>query len=441
MNQIYFKCISLPLGIVLTLCSVSISQDAAWDGCLMCTPTEIMCSDDFESESVAERWGFRAFYEVEDGTLKRTPHEATEPARSFLKNVSYRNAIIRFDVKFEGATDIRLMTGGGGGYNTVTQLFPSYFQVNTARRKTEFNPSQQGECAFKFKRGKWHTVTIEFKGDEVVAHVDHDHFVIGRHPIIDTERTYLAFQVSGGAASFDNFVLSRAKPKSTWPVPRASLNSVQAARGDAFQRNAKEEYDLIIMNLKDRLSRNDSEYRRLVAAHANAEALMKNKFPSANQTRKELGKQISEVKKELRKTEPRFKEMEHLLNLSRRTVKDYVHSVFPELDAIPKQTYYWRYEECLTQLGHDKDFLRLVKLAEQSEKRLHNSFPEAFQDLNALVDERKLSQTQMKSNEDYRELKNKIAETKSRIDAFLLNQDPRLGKLAEARLAIIKTNK
>ena len=41
----------------------------------------------------------------------------------------------------------------------------------------------------------------------------------------------------------------------------------------------------------------------------------------------------------------------------------------------------------------------------------------------------------------YRELKNKIAETKSRIDAFLLNQDPRLGKLAEARLAIIKSNK
>lgn len=441
MNRYCFECLYLSLGVVSTFSSIALSQDAALNGLFMCAPSEILCSDDFESDSVADRWGFRAFYEVEDGILKRTSYEATESARAFLKDVVYRDVIIKFDVRFDGATDIRLMTGGGGGYNTVTQLLPNYFQVNTAKRKTEFNPSHQGECAFQFKRGIWHTITIEFKGDEVVAHVDKNHFVIGNHPIIDTERTYLAFQVTGGAASFDNFCMWKAEPKSNWRGERKKLQSVQARRGPAFKRNAKEEYDLIYKNLKDRLSLTDSEYRRIVAVHASADERMKKEFPSENQSRKEIGKRISATKKKLKKEEPRFKEMEQVFYRSQRAIKDYVHSKFPELDGIPKQAYYWRYEECLSEIAEDANFVRLVNLAGQAEKGLQSSFPEAFQDLDALVNERKLSQNRMKANDDYRFLKNKIAEANRAIEAYLFQQEPRLAELSEARLAIIKSQK
>jgi hypothetical protein len=407
----------------------------------MCKPTEIVCLDDFESDSVAERWGFRAFYEVEGGILKRTSYEETESARAFLKDVVYRDVIIKFDVRFDGATDIRLMTGGGGGYNTVTQLFPKYFQVNTAKRKTEFNPSHQGECAFEFKRGIWHTITIEFKGDEVVTHVDKNNFVIGNHPIIDTERTYLAFQVSGGAASFDNFCMWKAEAGPNWRVEREKLKAIQARRGLAFKRNAKEEYDLIYMNLKDRLSLTDSEYRRIVAVHASANERMKNEFPSENQSKKEISKRILAVKKKLKKEEPRFKEMEQVFYRCKRAIKDYVHSKFPELDGIPKQAYYWRYEKCLSEIADDANFVRLVNLAAQAEKDLQVSFPEAFQDIDALVNERNLSQSRMRANDDYRLLKNKIAEANRAIEAYLFQQEPRLAELSEARLAIIRSKK
>ncbi len=441
MTDQLFKKIFLMFGLLSIFCSSGLTQGPDADGLLMGKPTDIVFSDDFESDSVCDRWGFRAYYSVEDGTLKRTSYKPDEAARSFLKDIVYRDVIIRFDFRFEGATEIRLMTGGGGGYNAVTQIFPEHFQVNTAKRKNEFNPSQLGDCAFKFKRGVWHTMTIEFNGDEVVSHVDGENFVLGRHPIVNTERTYLAFQVEGGAASFDNFFMWKSEPRSSWDSVRTKRLLEQTRRGSAFKRNAKEEYDLIYMNLKDRLSRTDSVYRQIVARHAEIEGKMKIDFPSANQSHKELAKRIASTKKEMRKENPRFKEMEQSFNRSRRAIKDYVHSMFPELDELPKQKYYWKYEECLVELADDAKLLSLIKYADQAEKRLHASFPEAFQDIEILVDERKLSQTRLKSNEDYRALRNQIAESNRAVEAYLFKQEPRLAELSESRMAIIKSKK
>lgn len=115
--------------------------------------------------------------------------------------------------------------------------------------------------------------------------------------------------------------------------------------------------------------------------------------------------------------------------------------MFPELDELPKQKYYWKYEECLVELADDAKLLSLIKYADQAEKRLHASFPEAFQDIEILVDERKLSQTRLKSNEDYRALRNQIAESNRAVETYLFKQEPRLAELSESRMAIIKSKK
>jgi len=426
---------------VPSFCSLTLAQAPQPELLLMSMPTEILSSDDFENNTVAERWGFRAFYSVGNGALTRTPFKAGEAARSFLKDVVYRDAIIQFDFRFEGAAEIRLMTGGGGGYNTVTQIFPNYFQVNTAKRKEVFNPSCQGECGFRFKKGQWYTMTIEFVGDEVVAHVDGEHFVLGQHPIVDTERTYLAFQVSGGMASFDNFSLRKAKAKPNWLARRAKCLAEQNSRGPAFTRNAKEEYDLIYLNLKDRLQRNDSKYRQLVNQVAELEKKMKSEFSDANQSHKELSKSVSVTKKELKKTNPRFKKLEHELNQSRKVIRDYVHSLFPELDDLPKQTYYWKYEECLVKLAGDPIFLKHTSKSLNLENTFHESFPAAFQDIDVLVDQRKLAQDQLKTDDHYRSLKRKIAEAKRGVDAYLFEIEPKLPELSDARMKVIKSGK
>ena len=435
-RQMLFSVVFLTTGI-----GSACSQDSSVGEFLMCSPGKLVLSDDFESDSVAEKWGFRASYNVEKGSLNRTNYVASESARAFLKDALYRDAIIRFDFRFDGASEIRLMTGGGGGYNTVTQIFPDHFQVHTAKRKNEFDPSQQGDCAFEFKRGVWHTMTVEFNGDEVVAHVNGDHFVLGRHPIIDSERTYLAFQVTGGMAAFDNFKMWTSQENDDWNLRRAKLQADQKQRGSAISRNAKEEFDLIYINLKDRLKRTDEKYRDLIARRAELEEKLKADYPSAHQSHKEIGMSIANRKKEKRKEDPKFKEMEQAFNRSSRAVKDYVHSVNPKLDELPKQSYYWEYERCRVKVAADQEFLRLEKEASRLEDKLHAAFPDAFQSIDVLVDRRKSAQAKLKTNDAYKAQKKAIAEFKRSIDVYLFEQEPRLAELADSRAAIIKSSK
>ncbi len=349
------------------------AQGRAAESFLMCSPGKMVFSEDFTPGTVSERWGIRAHYEIADGILRRSRHEPQETARIFLKDAAFHNVIFRFDFRFEGASEIRLMTGGGGGYNTVIQVSPDHFQVNTAKRNNEFAPSMQGECAFRFKEGKWHTMTVEFHGEEVVAHVDKEHFVVGRHPIIDTERSYMAFQVTGSGASFDNFSVRESVVRSDWNNTRARLTEVQASRPAALKRDAREQYDLIMLNLRDRLSRGDATYRALLRRHEKLHAALKADYPRAFQTQKELSKEVARTRKEIKQREPRFKEMESAVHKARKKVKDYIHSVHEELDRLPRHMYYAAFEKHRKSMRNDSRLVALEKITVTLEADLHLS--------------------------------------------------------------------
>ena len=108
-------------------------------------------------------WFFKAEFALRDGALLRTNVDPAENKRVFLKNPSFHNTIIQFDFKLSGqTTDLRLVTGSGGGYNSVTQIRPKHFQVNTPiDRDAGIVPAQLGECRRKSLPGKWQTMTVE----------------------------------------------------------------------------------------------------------------------------------------------------------------------------------------------------------------------------------------------------------------------------------------
>jgi len=414
------------------------AKTPADDGFLMCSPGEVVFSETFAPATVSERWGIRAHYKIDDGILTRTGHEPRETARVFLKEAAFHNVIFRFDFRFEGASEIRLMTGGGGGYNTVTQVSPGHFQVNTAKRDNEFAPSMQGECAFRFKEGKWHTMTVEFHGEEVVAHVDKEHFVVGRHPIIDTRRTYLAFQVTGAGASFDNFFVWESVARDNWPERRAALGALQAGRSPALQRDARQQYDLIMLNLKDRLSRKDATYRELVARHGNLQAALKEDYPRAFRTHKELSKGIARKRKEIKGREPRFKEMESAVHRARRKEKEYIHARRPELNNLPGHLYHAAFEEGRESMKEDPRLRALEKATLRLEGDLHQAFPEAFEKVEALVEQRNAYAASLRGNGKFQKGRKAVAEANKAIKNYLHDADPRLKELEAARMEIIQ---
>ena len=417
------------------------AKPSAAESFLMCSPRQVVFGETFTPGSVSKRWGIRAHYQINEGILQRTKHEPEETARTFLKDAAFHNVIFRFDFRFEGAAEIRLMTGGGGGYNTVTQIFPTHFQINTAKRNNEFAPSIQGECAFDFKKGNWHTMTVEFHDEEVVAHVDKKHFVVGRHPIINTKRTYLAFQVSGTGAAFDNFFVWESAPKENWPTQRKQLAASQAARPPAIKRDARQQYDLIMLKLKDRLSRSDAKYRDLVAHHEKLKAALKTDYPRAFRTHKELSKGIARQRMEIKGKDPRFKQMEGAVNQARKTEKEYIHSTHRELKNLPKHLYYAAFEERRKTMAYDPRLKALEKITAGLKTDLHKEFPGAFREVDALVEKRNAYAASLRDDENFQTRKKSIAETNSAINNYLLDVDPRLKQLAAARMAIIQEKK
>jgi hypothetical protein len=407
---------------------------------IMCTPGNVIFSEDFTAGTVSDRWGIRAYYIVEDGVLRRTTYQPTDTARTFLKDANYHNVIIRFDFKFDGASEIRLMTGGGGGYNTVIQLSPKHFQANTAKRGDEYSPSHQGEVAINFAQGKWYTLTIEFNGDQVVSHIDNDHYVIGQHPIIDTKRTYLAFQVSGTSASFDNFQMLKAKPMADWDSRRKVLLAAQNKRPPALQRNDLERHKLLHIQTIDRLSRTDAKYQKLVADCDKLKGDLKTDYPKAFATQKELGKTTAKKKKHLQQNVPQYKLDNNVVSKAKKAEVKYIHSKHPELDELPKHLYYAKLEQHRTALDSDPQLLKLVAQTKALDNAFVKKYSEAFENVDLLVAKRKAYAKQLNNDETFVARKREIANASNAVKEYLYFVEPKLKVLQDKIQAAKKEN-
>ena len=174
---------------------------------------QLYFGDHFSPGLVSERLWYSKDWVAEDGILKRL-ETGSDNTRIFLRDAEYKNVVVKFDFRLGDAQDVRLMTGTGGGYNAVIHLRPDHFFIQTALdRSVPYFPYRHGECAYKFDPDRWYTMTVEFLGDEVIAHLDRDHAAHAKHPIIDRTRRYLAIQVDEHAAAFDNFQVFTAAAK------------------------------------------------------------------------------------------------------------------------------------------------------------------------------------------------------------------------------------
>ena len=194
----------------------------------MCTPGELIFSEDFDPETVSDRWGFKADFALRDGaccvlmSLQRNPNESSSKTRP-----STTRSFSSTSNSPAKTTDLRLVTGSGGGYNSVTQIRRDHFQVNTpVDRDAGIVPAHLGECVRKPRPDQWQTMTVEYWGVEMIAHLNDKEFVIGKHPIIDRTRKYFAFQFDLPGASIDNVRVWKATgQRENWSETRRKLTA------------------------------------------------------------------------------------------------------------------------------------------------------------------------------------------------------------------------
>ncbi|MEM7013480.1 MAG: sulfatase, partial [Verrucomicrobiota bacterium] len=93
---------------------------------------QLYFGEHFHEGYASERLWYNADWMAKDGVLRRVP-TGTENTRIFLRDAEYKDVLIRFDFQLRDSKDIRLVTGGGGGYNSVIHIRPDHFYIQTAK--------------------------------------------------------------------------------------------------------------------------------------------------------------------------------------------------------------------------------------------------------------------------------------------------------------------
>jgi len=423
----------------LSICATVIAETPDAPNTLMCTPGKLIFSEDFDPATVSERWGFKADFALRDGTLLRTDVEPTESKRVFLQDPSFHNTIIQFDFKLSGkTTDLRLVTGSGGGYNSVIQIHPDHFQINTPiDRDAGILPAHLGDCIRKSRSGQWQTITVEYWNDEIIAHLSNREFIIGQHPIIDRTRNYFAFQFDLPGASIDNVhVWAATGQRDNWGETREKMALIQTDRVP-IKRDPAERYKLEYMNLKSRLTVEDQAYRDLVAKHDRLQAALHADYADAFITHKQIGKLIAKKKQQIKGADPDFKPMEIEVHRASRAEDIYVLSTRPEIarlkeDGIAKQRYVSELGQVRAQLeaAGDQQLAALVETTARRQASLEARFPEAFESVEAAVKKRNNNRKTLNSDPSFQARNRAVVDAGKAIKDYEQKIAPNLVQLA-----------
>ena len=442
-NTLSFR-LFVSLLCLTTLSTAADAETPASPEALMCIPGELLFFESFDPNTVSERWGFKADFALRDGALLRTNVNPSETKRVFLKDPSFHNTIIQFDFKLSGrTTDPRLVTGSGGGYNSITQIRVNHFQINTpVDRDAGIVPAHLGECARERRSDQWQTMTVEYWNDEMVAHLSTSEVVLGKHPIIDRTRRYFAFQFDLPGASIDNVRVWKASgQRDNWITTRSELTMAQADRSPV-QRDPTERYKYEYTNLKSRLALHDQVYRELVARHDRLQTALHADYADAFITHKELSKLIAKRKQRLKSTDREFKAMETAVHKARRAEDDYALSTKPELarlkqDGIAKQRYASELGLVRAQLeaAGDKQLAALVTETARRQAALEARFPEAFESVEAAVERRQAIRKSLNNDSEFQIRNRAVVDAGKAIKDYELQADPEIALLAASSKA------
>jgi hypothetical protein len=338
--------------------------------------------------------------------------------------------MIRFDFQLQKAKDIRLVTGGSGHYNAVIHIRPDHFYVQTALDETgPYFSYRHGECAFDFDPDRWYTMTVEFIGDELVAHVDRDHLAYAKHPILDKERGYFAFQVDDSPAAFDNVQILRAAKHSRQDDNRKHILALSGSH--PVEKSVVEQFAIQKSNAHEWLYQRHEAYRDLVKRVDQLDEENKKLYPEVFRTHKEFQKEVSKLRKELHEEDPVYKETLFATFRAERAIEAFLIEQQPDVADVPDSQRKAQLERLRRKHQKRPEYLKLVAAREAAQQKLEQDYPQLFL-TNQQISERKAKNWKaiQKDPEFKKRIDLRAAAYRAQQD-YLFEHDAKLAELRE----------
>ena len=191
----------------------------------------LLCGDDLSAID-AKAWRVaKGKWEIAGGALKGVELEADDHAAAIRRQLSFKDAVIQFDVRIDGCKQTAFSVNEAKAHLARVLFTPAGFtaQKDDRDRTGPDKAERFGTVARPFKPGEWHTVLVEFMGEEMVATVD-GRSIAGSSPALLAPKANFGFTVVGESASYRNLRVWEAKPNPAWESNRRRIPS-SARRG------------------------------------------------------------------------------------------------------------------------------------------------------------------------------------------------------------------
>lgn len=385
----------------------------------------------FHPGKISERFFYNRDWEAKEGHLRRVSN-GTADTRIFLRDAEYKDTVIRFDFRFQDSEDIRLVTGSGGGYNTVLHIRRDHFYLQTAKdAKVPYFSYRHGECAYEFDPDRWYTMTVEFLENEALAHIDGDHVVRATHPIIDRTREYFAFQVDAGKALFDNVQILNASAKKGEEAA-AGRRILEAAEGKyPVEKTLEEQHKIAKTNAHERLYQNDDTYRSLVKKVDELDERNAEQFPDAYRSSKEFKKKIQEMRKRLLETDSVFKETLSATHRANRALDEFLFEQKPEVKEWPDHRKKAELERLREKFAGSDAYRRLVEIAEAAQAKLEAAYPQLFVSDDEIAAKRKQATEAVEDDPAFKAARAERAAAYRATQDYIFSTDRELARVSE----------
>lgn len=225
------------IAMIAALLAVPVSFDSALPGLAqdkqdekkdlqtnLCVRGKELLSESFSGGALPKEWkAAKGKWEIAEGALKGVEVAADQHAAVVKRAIAFRDIVLQFSFKLEGAKRATCSFDGKGHVCRVI-LSPAGFALQKDGTKDGAEkPAQLGKGTIDLKPGAWHRMLIEIRGKEMLAQVDDQVFVFGEHAGIETDKASFGFPVSGEAFLVDDVKAWEALPNPDWAAAKEKL--------------------------------------------------------------------------------------------------------------------------------------------------------------------------------------------------------------------------
>jgi hypothetical protein len=182
---------------------------------LMAKAGKVVVNEPFDGKELSKKWiANKGVWQVKDGSVVGWEKKEDMHAAVLTLQQPFRNSILRFSFKREGATGFNVSFNHPKGH--LFRIVINDDGLTLSKDKDKKDPASKplvlGKAEGALPSGQWHTLQIEIQGDKVAVQADNGIKVEANHPGLDVEKTGYRFVTRGATLLLDDLTIWQVGP-------------------------------------------------------------------------------------------------------------------------------------------------------------------------------------------------------------------------------------